>query len=503
TKLLSQFSSCCEDAYERSDSPGHFILQQCSARKMQPWRAEIPQAQQGSRKPDAPGSSRGSCSRRGPGPPSLVRYKTRGELKIEQRATVVRERRIWHRRFLETVDPWSDRAQPCMVQVQPPRVPCSMPVLPRPQRALWQSRLQIFVFSSSSTSSQDLHDKSTNEGIMLAAQTAILPCENLGGLFPQTRKPRRWDQPLGWSAQSHHRAPHPFASSTVDLIYKLPRDQCPSALNFKACHDRYQVLLMQIICLDAARGNPTRRTEDTVPLSCRTARAHWPAEYLYRAWSCFADLLSHEPHELALCYSHVSRVDASACCDRASVLTSHRIIICHIRLPLQARTPPRPLLLVTWANGTRGSKRNNLVTQLSASRYVSPDEGTMLLCRQADVVPDNEVFLYSVGGHINLAAAHTNGRLYYTCYSHVHLCEKLDVTLQPKTAGIAATALQVAWAYTCATIDGRIWAKIIADSPHDMPVHLRICLWPAVRDVALDRISKVLPRALPWISVRP
>lgn len=134
------------------------------------------------------------------------------------------------------------------------------------------------------------------------------------------------------------------------------------------------------------------------------------------------------------------------------------MIICHIRLPLQARTPPRPLLLVTWANGTRGSKRDNLITLLSASRYVSSDgvtrtcacdidrqrhevESTVRryeqshLCRQAVVVPKNWVvranglaelliqLLYSVQGHIKMASSHMEGRLYYTSYSQVYLYE--------------------------------------------------------------------------------
>ncbi|KAL6875137.1 hypothetical protein J3F83DRAFT_545619 [Trichoderma novae-zelandiae] len=95
---------------------------------------------------------------------------------------------------------------------------------------------------------------------------------------------------------------------------------------------------------------------------------------------CLADLLSCEAHELVSRYSHGSRGDASACCDRVSVPTSYRNIIYHIplRLPLQAPTPPRPLLLVTWPNGTQTSKRNNLITQLSASRYITPNECTCI-----------------------------------------------------------------------------------------------------------------------------
>ena len=138
--------------------------------------------------------------------------------------------------------------------------------------------------------------------------------------------------------------------------------------------------MLQITRLDAARGTPTRRTEDSVPLSCRAARAHWPGrpsntstEHGSASQTCSV----YEPHELVSRYTHGSRVDASACCDRASVPTSHRMITYHIplRLPLQARTPPQPLLLVTWTNGTRGSKRNNLITQLSARRHIPPNEG--------------------------------------------------------------------------------------------------------------------------------
>ncbi|PTB69055.1 hypothetical protein BBK36DRAFT_1139140 [Trichoderma citrinoviride] len=286
---------------------------------------------------------------------------------------------------------------------------------------------------------QDLNDKSTNERVMLAAQTAIFPCENISGVFPQTLKSLGdGTQPPSWSIQSHPRAPHPLAFDSFDSIYK-PTGSVPS---YSESFQRYQALMLQITRLDAARGTPTRRTEDSVPLSCRAARAHWPGrpsntstEHGRASQTCSV----YEPHE-------------------ASVPTSHRMITYHIplRLPLQARTPPQPLLLVTWTNGTRGSKRNNLITQLSARRHIPPNEGigTCDRNRQRHEVKSPGKRFHVQSKTISSEHRPTRElRRYYTCYNQIYLYEeKLPASQPPRFRSLGVD--------TCVTIDGRIRAKI-------------------------------------------